>query len=142
MNKRQGFFATLTAIALTTGGATGAQAQMQDWRGNWRTPNWGSGIPGGSVYAPGERDRILVERTCNGRFLAILDSRVARERQHGSLRRDEAERVRHDLRRLDDRGRWACRNRDWRAARETGEQFMRISHWLDRETRRRWDERW
>lgn len=134
--KRKHLIATaFAALALATAGS--ASAQSQDWwnQRHWGGPGWGGGRPGGSVYAPGERDRILVERTCNGRFVAVLDQRIERERQRGALRRDTAERMRHDVRRLDDRGRWACRNRDWRAARDTGDSFMEISRWIDRETR-------
>ena len=132
----------LAAIALAAGGT--ASAQARDWwsQRQWGGPGWGGGHSGGSVYAPGERDRILVERTCNGRFVAVLDQRIVRERQRGALRGDMAERMRHDVRRLDDRGRWACNNRDWRTARNTGDDFMEISRWIDRETRRDYHERW
>ncbi len=142
MNRKHRIFAAVAVVALMTGGT--ASAQSRDWwnQHRWGGPNWGGGRPGGSVYAPGERDRILVERTCNGRFVAVLDQRIDRERRQGTLRHATADRMRYEVRRLDDRGRWACRNRDWRAARDTGDAFMDISHWIDRETRRGWNQHW
>ena len=144
MDASKRLITALAALTLGMGLAPAAQAQSQDWwnQRHWGGPGWGGNNRPGSVYAPGERDRILVERTCNGRFNAVISQRIDRERQYGRLRRDVAERMRYDVRRLDDRGRQACRYRDWRGARDTGDRFMEVSRWIDRETRQRYDNRW
>lgn len=144
MKANKAVIAVVAAMALGMSFARAASAQSGDWwsQKQWGGSGWGGTHRPGSAYAPGERDRVLVERTCNGRFMDIISRRVERERQFGRLRRDIAERMRYDLRRLDDRGRQACRYRDWRGARDTGDRFMQISHWIDRETGRGRDNRW
>ncbi|MCW1381307.1 hypothetical protein OLX02_00580 [Novosphingobium sp. KCTC 2891] len=95
-----------------------------------------------NVYAQRDRDSILVERTCNGRFAAVLENRVQREASEGDIDRDTAWRMHREIDRLEDKGRHECSEGDWRAARGIGENYMRISRWIDSEAGRpqRWDD--
>lgn len=128
----------ITACVMLAGSAAPALAHAQWWKErHWGGQAWGRP---GSVYAPGERDRILVERTCNGLFVQLIGNRIAQERRMGGLRWTTADRMGRDIHRLDQRGRIACRYRDWRTARDVGDSFMVISHAIDRQTHRftRW----
>ncbi|MFM9936379.1 MAG: hypothetical protein ACKVOL_09280 [Novosphingobium sp.] len=125
---------TLTA-ALALAGAlvsTGA-ASAHDWNGgaSWQNGGYAYYQP---TFGPSPRDRYLAETTCSGQRGFTLENRLRIKVDRGQISPWTAGRIQRAIDGLQFKERHECREGDFRAARNIGQDYLRINTWIDRET--------
>ena len=122
--------ALTTALVLGSAISLAGCANAHDWRGP--AVGYGGGWNGPDGYA--ERSDYLVGSTCSGQRGDALEYRLRVGVERGRIDRGAAWRLQNAIDRLQYREEHECREGDYRAARDIGREYNRISALIGRET--------
>lgn len=126
MNRISKSFIAALAFGSALSGAGTASAQAWGGGGNWHQP-----------LDQAEINRRVVASTCSGQRAFLLERRLRQEVNRGQISRWTARRIQNAIDHLQDEERHECRERDFYAAREIGQDYIRIRAWIDQESFRR-----
>jgi len=117
----------VSALLIVSGALGATAATAQDWSPYARptynyAPRWG-----------GSGDDI-----CSGRRAQMLERWVDNKAREGRIDPDRADRFHAQIDRLDDRSRYECAERDWRAIDRISQRYGSIAGALRAVDRQRW----